>query len=156
MIETPHLSISIANSIRYGSYKHCMPDAIAKISVLLNSYEQIRKYIDLPQYVSVTYRPIRGDWGRAFNKSRTSPYLVELDVRIPMEDHKLTLLHELVHIEQFHQKRLKETVDNSTLRWKGKKIKCVGVTFEKYSNLPWEVEADTRALEIYEKIYKEP
>jgi len=155
MIDTPQLSVSMANSIKYGSYKKYLPETIAKISVLLDSYDKIRECIDLPQFITIMYRPIRGDWGRAFNKSRNSPYLVELDVRIPMKDYKLTLLHELVHIEQFHKKRLKETIDNTTLRWKGKKIKCIGVTFERYSNLPWEVEADTRSVEIYDRIYKE-
>jgi len=154
MTEKPHLTILISDSIRYGSYKKLMPETVVKISLLLDRYEKIREVIDLPQDMCVRFRPIRGDLGRTYNKSKNSPFLVELDVRQNIETFKDTLLHELVHIEQFYQKRLKETVDNDTLRWKGKKIQCIGISYNAYRDLPWEVEAEERAKNHYEHVFR--
>jgi hypothetical protein len=154
MTEKPHLTILIADSIRYGSYKKLMPETVVKISLLLDRYEKIREVIDLPQDMCIRFRPIRGDLGRTYNKSRNNPFLVELDVRQNIETFKDTLLHELVHIEQFYQKRLKETATNDTLRWKGKKIQCIGISYNAYRNLPWEIEAEERAKKHLEHVFR--
>ena len=154
MTEKPHLTIIIADSIRYGAYKKLMPETVVKISLVLDRYEKIREVIDLPQDMSMRFRPIRGDLGRTYNKSKSSPFLVELDVRQNIETFKDTLLHELVHTEQFYQKRLKETVDNDTLRWRGKKIQCIGISYNVYRDLPWEIEAEERAKSHYEYVFR--
>jgi len=154
MTEKPHLTIIIADSIRYGAYKKLMPETVVKISLVLDRYEKIREVIDLPQDMCMRFRPIRGDLGRTYNKSKSSPFLVELDVRQNIETFKDTLLHELVHIEQFYQKRLKETVNNDTLRWRGKKIQCIGISYNAYRDLPWEIEAEERAKSHYEYVFR--
>jgi len=154
MTEKPHLTIIIADSIRYGAYKKLMPETVVKISLVLDRYEKIREVIDLPQDMCMRFRPIRGDLGRTYNKSKSSPFLVELDVRQNIETFKDTLLHELVHIEQFYQKRLKETVNNDAFRWRGKKIQFIGISYNAYRDLPWEIEAEERAKSHYEYVFR--
>lgn len=154
MTEKPHLTIIIADSIRYGAYKKLMPETVVKISLVLDRYEKIREVIDLPQDMCMRFRPIRGDLGRTYNKSKSSPFLVELDVRQNIETFKDTLLHELVHIEQFYQKRLKETVNNDAFRWRGKKIQFIGISYDAYRDLPWEIEAEERAKSHYEYVFR--
>lgn len=131
-----------------------MPETVVKISLVLDRYEKIREVIDLPQDMCMRFRPIRGDLGRTYNKSKSSPFLVELDVRQNIETFKDTLLHELVHTEQFYQKRLKETVNNDAFRWRGKKIQFIGISYNAYRDLPWEIEAEERAKSHYEYVFR--
>lgn len=141
--------ITLATSVRYGSYKtHCV-NAFSLIDVVTDNYRDIEQYITLPEDLSINFRPVRNAYGKAFyTKSvlfpNTKEYIVEVDVRQDLDTFKHTLLHELVHIEQFYQGRLKDA-GSTHFKWKGKKMLVDTSSMDAYNKLPWEVEANTRA-----------
>jgi hypothetical protein len=54
------------------------------------------------------------------------------------------MIHELVHIEQFYQGRLKDA-GSMHFKWNGKKMLIDTSSLDIYNGLPWEVEANVRA-----------
>lgn len=142
-------NITIATSVRYGNYKEYYSHTLYFVNILNDSFEDIKQFIRLPRNLSINFRPVRQAYGRAyfvntkpFSTSRN--YIVEIDVRQDLKTFKHTLIHELVHIEQFYQGRLKDA-GKMHFKWNGKKILVDNSSLEVYNELPWEVEANTRA-----------
>jgi hypothetical protein len=141
--------ITLASSVRYGNYKEHYYNALFLSDILKEKYDEIKEFIDLPKYINIVFRPIRSAYGRAFYLKTDAPrrnrnYVVELDVRQDIETFKNTLIHELVHIEQFYQGRL---IDAGPMhfKWNGKKTLINTASLDAYNNLPWEIEANVRA-----------
>jgi hypothetical protein len=140
---------TIATSVRYGNYKEHLNNALLLSDVLTKSYKTIKQFIKLPQNLFINFRPIRCAYGRAFyvkseTKKYSKNYVVELDIRQDIDTFKNTLIHELVHIEQFYEGRLKDA-GPTHFKWNGKKTFIDTSSLDIYNNLPWEVEANVRA-----------
>ena len=149
--------ITLASSVRYGSYKEHYYNALFLSDILKETYGIIKEHIELPQYIKVVFRPIRSAFGRAFYiKSdaarRNREYVVELDVRQDADTFKNTLLHELIHIEQFYQGRLLDA-GSMHFKWNGKKTLIDTSNLDAYNNLPWEREAIERASTLERVVF---
>jgi hypothetical protein len=149
--------ITIASSVRYGNYKEHYNNALFLSDIVKEKYNAIKEYIELPQFINIAFRPVRSAFGRAFYiKSdaarRNREYIVELDVRQDMVTFRNTLLHELVHVEQFYQGRL---LDAGTMhfKWNGKKTLIDTSNLDAYNNLPWEREAIERSTKLEAVIF---
>lgn len=150
-------TITIATSVRYGNYKEYLDNAFNFIDVIKHSLNEIKQFVKLPRNFTIHFRPIRNAYGRAYyytpyEYSNTKQYCVEIDVRQDIDVFKNTLIHELVHIEQFYQKRL-VNAGPTHFKWKGSKMLIDESTFETYCDSPWEIEANTRAEFIYYAIF---
>jgi hypothetical protein len=149
--------ITIASSVRYGNYKEHYLNALFLSDILKEKYEAIKEYIELPRYLKIVFRPVRAAFGRAFYlKSdaarRNREYVVELDVRQDVATFQNTLLHELVHIEQFYQGRLLDA-GSMHFKWNGKKTLIDTSNLDAYNNLPWEREAIERSTNLEKVIF---
>jgi hypothetical protein len=155
--ETP--KISIATSIRYGNYREFFDEALFMTATIINRYDEIAAHINLPRDLFIHIRPIRNVLGRAFyhtkekNKVKSKVYCLELDARQNEDDFYDTLLHELIHIEQFHEERLLDPDVRDHFKWNGDLICFRGLTLEEYMSLPWEFEAITRSIELKSLIF---
>jgi hypothetical protein len=148
-------NITLATSVRYGNYKQHLDSALFFIDILKNSFNDIKLFIKLPKNLVINFRPVKCAFGRAYylKPNQSSPlrkYIVEIDVRQDLETFKNTVVHELVHIEQFYQGRLKDA-GSMHFKWNGKKMLIDHSSLDAYNNLPWEIEANTRA-ELLSKI----
>jgi hypothetical protein len=142
-------NITLATSVRYGNYKQHLDSALFFIDVLKDSFNDIKQFIKLPRNLNIVFRPVRDAYGRAFYVkpnvfSESRQYVVEVDVRQDLATFKNTMIHELVHIEQFYQGRLKDA-GSMHFKWNGKKMLIDTSSLDIYNGLPWEVEANVRA-----------
>lgn len=155
---TPKMSVSA--SVRYGSYKHLFCIAEAYASITESKFDKICNYINLPTKLNIMFRPIRNADGRAFYQiqkgTRTGKlFIVEIDVRQNLKDFYDTLLHELVHIEQFYEGRLVSEIGfNDFFKWNKERISLNVASREEYDQLPWEREAIARSKELKKIIFK--
>jgi hypothetical protein len=150
--------ISIATSIRYGNYKEHYAGTQLLIDSVVEKFSEIREKIILPRKLFMHFRPIRDAYGRAFvardpKRVYGKNYIIELDARQDYFTFTDTLLHELVHIEQFYQRRLTDGGRKGCFKWKGKHISFITPTREAYDELPWEAEAIERAKILQGEIF---
>lgn len=76
-------------------------------------------------------------------KGKPDSFVIEINRSLSTEDKLKTLAHEMVHIKQFSCGYLNE----SMTRWRGKKINARSFV---YDELPWEIEAESYGLNLYE------
>lgn len=151
--KTEIININVATSVRYGNYKQYRYIAEYYSSLIERYYPLIKEHIDLPKDNRLFFhlRPVRGCYGRAFidreckKMNSIKKYIVELDIRQSEMDFKNTLIHELVHIEQYYQNRLDMHSGSGYSKWEGKRVKDYPAHDARYFDLPWEAEASTRA-----------
>lgn len=151
-------NITLATSVRYGNYKKHLDSALFFIDILNDSFNDIKQFIKLPKNLTINFRPVKNAFGRAFYVtsnplSSSKDYIVEIDVRQDLDTFKNTMIHELVHIEQFYEGRLKDAGDMH-FKWNGKKILIDMSSLDIYNSLPWEVEANVRAELLSKIIFK--
>lgn len=156
--------ISMATSVRCGTYKaECFDNALFMVETIVDKWDRINKYIDLPKKnLHMHLRPIRNNYGKAYTfialedeveVIRHRHFMVEIDVRQDEDTFQDTLLHELIHVEQFYQKRLRSGDTKTQFKW-GRNMVDVGkLCYEEYVALPWEQEAATRALKLKKKVF---
>lgn len=151
-------TITIATSVRYGNYKEHFNNALFFVDTIAQNFNEICNFITLPKKLYIQIRPVRDAFGRAFfNKSNTNKtgkeYFVELDARQDKNTFKDTLLHELVHIEQFYEGRL---IDAGPMhfKWGGRKVLIDTSSLDIYNSLPWEREAIERASILKKVIFE--
>ena len=150
-------NITLATSVRYGNYKQHLDSALFFIDILTASFDEIKQFIKLPRNLNINFRPVRDAFGRAFylkpnQFSSARNYIVEIDVRQDLATFKNTMIHELVHIEQFYQGRLKDAGDMH-FKWNGKKMLIDMSSLDTYNSLPWEIEANVRAELLSEIVF---
>lgn len=150
--------VSISTSIRYGNYKEYHQLALTHIELVIANFFKIQEYIALPKKLFIHFRPIRDAYGRAFvvRDPKTvygKNYIVEIDARQDRDGFTDTILHELVHIEQFYQRRLSDGGRDGCFKWKGKHISFMTPVKEEYDKLPWEAEAIKRAKSLVKVIF---
>ena len=142
-------NITLATSVRYGNYKQHLDCALFFIDILKDSFNDIKQFIKLPKNLNINFRPVRCAFGRAYyvrpsQSSSAKEYIVEIDVRQDLATFKNTMIHELVHVEQFYQGRLKDA-GSMYFKWNGKKMLIDTSSLDAYNELPWEIEANVRA-----------
>ena len=150
------MDIEIVPSVRYGNYKEFLERAKFFETLVKISEEKIRRFINLPDKVDIVLRPVRGVFGTAamFKVKSVTQYVVEIDVRQTIDEFCDTLLHELVHIEQYFEGRLKLKSEHFYSIYEGQKVRVVSNKSEGYNDLPWEREAIKRAAKLNRIIYK--
>jgi len=149
------MDITIVPSVKYGNYKEFLERAKVFEMLILKSELRVRKHINLPENVRIILRPIRGIYGTAatYKVKLKNYYTVELDIRQNLDEFCDTLLHELVHIEQYFEGRLKLRSELYYSIYEGRKIRIVSHKSEEYNDLPWEKEATKRAAKLKHIIY---
>jgi hypothetical protein len=150
--------ISIATSIRYGNYKVHYQNACNLITTVVENFFKIQEHIALPKKLFIHFRPIRDAYGRAFVVRDPATvygknYIIEIDARQDYETFTDTILHELVHVEQFYQRRLSDGGRDGCFKWKGQHISFITPTRDDYDKLPWEAEAIERAKSLINVVF---
>lgn len=131
-------------------------NAILIAKLIKATLPEFRKLLNFPKNVKFRVGPIkRGETaGRYWSKSK----IVELDSRQSPNDALVVIAHELIHAEQYYEKRL---VNKWSKRkgwvsyWKGKANNLKGTTFNSYMSQPWEVEAYYLQSPIAETVHKQ-
>ena len=140
------MEVSIATSVKYGNYKQFYSKALSFDELIAEYGEKIRKVINLPEKIDILLRPIQKLHGQAYYIK--NEYGIEVNVRQTIAEFKDTLLHELIHIEQFFEGRLANEEKSGKLIWRGKSYHIDISNLEAYNNLPWEQEAIRRAYNL--------
>lgn len=137
------MKLSIATSIKYGNYRHLKEHAELIIQTVQKILPLLKESIKFKRGIELHIRPIRGNIaGLCYEHTNR----IEIDPRFELDYILLTIMHELVHSEQFKQKRFKYKDDVSV--FEGVAYKNLSVNDEGYENLPWEREADERAAKL--------
>ena len=124
-----------------------------EIATLVNrSVDQFRRYLDFPKDICVRIAPIKGTANGRYHEGNKT---VELDCRLKWDKALEVFAHELVHAEQYHLGRLKQTYKPKkgfVHYWNGDLTDNKGTTYNAYRNQPWEKEAWARQAELAEKV----
>lgn len=115
---------------------------------------EYRKLLNFSKDIRFRVGPIKrgATTGRYWSQSK----IVEIDNRNTPEEALLVLAHELIHAEQYHEKRLINKWEKRhgwVCYWKGERSKSKGSTFNSYMNQPWEVEAYSRQESIVKAVH---
>lgn len=146
------MKIEIANSIKYGRYKVMLPKLLRYINYLEKRTHRFYDYLNLPEGISILFRPIKENVLGYYVNERTC---AEIDFRCGTRNNvSLTICHELIHAEQYNEGRLKSDYNN--FYWRGKKWLCPGkiISLNDYYKQPWEAEANKRELKLFKKVFK--
>jgi hypothetical protein len=150
------MEVKIVSSVKSGKYKSFLENAEILQGITKSRYNWITRFINLPKNIEIIFRPIHMKYGRAlvYKDGDGFRYVVEIDIRQGLSDFYDTLIHELVHIEQFFEGRLSVNSDSDFFVWEGKKVMPISTTeTELYNNLPWEKEAIERAAILVKKVF---
>lgn len=118
------------------------------ISDFKNWAKNIKKFIKYSNEVTVFIKPIeqKTTLGRVNYIEKT----IEIDPRFTLIQLRKTLIHELVHYEQYRDNRLQ--IKNNIWLWEGKQYDNT-LNYESYKELPWEREARKRTKKIVNKLF---
>lgn len=149
------MNVEIVPSVRYGNYKEFLERAEFFKTLVKISEAKIRRFINLPEQIKIVMRPVRGVFGTAamYKNGTKTHYEVEINVRQTIDEFCDTLLHELVHIEQYFEKRLKLKSEHLYSTYEGQKVRVVSSKSAEYNDLPWEKEAIKRAAKLTRIIF---
>jgi len=133
----------------HGSYKHLHRQCARVREFIETHWDKILPMADIPGDLNIRLRPLPK---RRIAGNGSLATGVMLDISRGLRDIISTLMHELVHVEQFKQGRLKTTcVGRKTVcYWKGDcwgPMRLPGNTkrsADKYDEQPWEKEARDR------------
>ena len=114
-----------------------------------NWNRSIKNYINYTEEVNVIIKFI--DREKSLGRVVYEKGEIEIDPRFTLLQLRNTLVHELIHYEQYREKRLE--IKNDEWFWKGKKYDN-SLVYEEYTNLPWEIEARKRSKKIIDKLFK--
>jgi hypothetical protein len=137
-------SVKINNTLKYHPDYKCHREVVQQVYDMLQiAMEHIDKYFELPDMINVLLVPLKGNTnGRWVDTKKT----MHIDPRVTNKGRNLgsilsTFVHELAHAEQYRQGRL--TYKQGTYVWNKTDTirRCKSITFNRYYNLPWEIEA---------------
>jgi hypothetical protein len=149
------MEIIVASSVRYGKYRNFLQAANKFGDVLYSKEKTIRKFLNLPENIEIIMRPIRYIYGTAsVLRGKSNEYMIEIDVRQSMEDFEDTILHELVHIEQYFENRLFLRSEHLYSTFEGREFRLISNKSDEYNNLPWEKEAIEKSAKLRSIIFK--
>lgn len=151
-VSDKHLGGNIYLSASCLLNKRYRAKALDVATVVNRSINEFRQFLDFPKDVTVRIAPIKGRTNGRYNNHNK---LVEIDCKLKWDKALEVLAHELVHAEQYHQKRLKKeyiTGRGWMHSWQGELNKNRGSTYQAYRNQPWEQEAWGRQAELAEAV----
>lgn len=139
--------------IKFSYYKNTGPDK-DKEKVAKNVINIIRNYLELPDIIKVEFVSMGpAQYGEAI-VDVNNPNIVRINLDLSTTDIIIPLVHELIHIEQMHTKRLSNARFGDII-WEGKKYKIKpDMPYREYINLPWEIEVKTRQKSLLEKLFE--
>lgn len=131
--------------------KHYRNKTLNVASVVNRSIDQFRKYLNFPKDIKVRITPIKG---KVSGRYSCENKLVVLDCKLSWDRALEVLAHELVHAEQYHEKRLvmKYVSRKGWCHYWNGVIGSHGTTYKSYREQPWEIEAWSRQAELAEKV----
>ena len=145
--------IKVSPQVLYSS--NVNKERVLYRGILFNAMlREFHTLLDFDKAVTIRLCKIKG---RRVNGRYKSGYkLVELEYVSNIKEMMEWLAHELVHAEQYHQKKLEGVWISGkgwANKWKGQVITNKGTTYTAYRNLPWEEEAFTRQKALAEVVY---
>jgi hypothetical protein len=148
----PKIITKITSPILSGYYTHWRKNAVERMSFFNTKANEIAKELQLPPNVEVRFRIIPARMnasGIAYPPEwKNMQYVVDVDVRQSRRSFFHTLLHEMVHVEQFHTDKL--IIGDGNVMWKGKLYEQVhDVHSAANAKQPWEIEANLKAIKLY-------
>lgn len=136
-------TVTTNNTLKYHpSYKSHREMATMVHDMLRLAMHHIDKYFDLPDTIRVVIKPLKGSTHGKWLNSKLTMYI---DPRAiggrNLGSILSTFVHELAHAEQYKQGRLEWT--KAGYVWNKSEIRgrLANISFKKYYNLPWEIEA---------------
>jgi hypothetical protein len=136
--------IDFSSSLYHSKYRPYRLYAEILSDRVLEHEDTIRSILNLPDKIHIRLRPLRYNYGiaRYIIEDTHSICSIELDVKQELRMFDNTLIHELIHAEQYHENRLTLTEDQTWFKWKGEEV---SKKYQNYTDLPWEAEAYSRA-----------
>jgi len=106
------------------------------------------EYINLPQYIEVEFRKLNpAIYGETLLERRFKNR-IRLHEELNAKECIVPFVHELIHLNQIHERRLMGLRENIFL-WEGKTVVS---TIDNWHNQPWEIEVLEKQEDLLDKI----
>lgn len=147
--------VYVQKSLATNKNKYIKKQAILAASTILEAIGHFRTLLDFPSDVRIRVCKLKGNYaGKYHNQSRVA----EIDYSYDQKTIVTYLAHELIHAEQYHQKRLEQRWDSKRgwmHYWRGSQSLNKGSTYDRYRAQPWEQEAFSRQEPLAEIVRAE-
>ena len=143
MIKKTDIKIAKGIYVSHSAYVNHNKRSYNIAKMIQIALPKFRLLLALDNKIVFRIAPLKGNTkGRYYSDTKT----VEIDCRLREEKAMCTLAHELVHAEQYKQKRLqqKKRQGRYVFFWRGEP------TRKKYWDQPWEIEARLRQVKLSE------
>ena len=140
-------TVSVSAQNYYGPTRIVGIGEFAKI--VDRAVKILRTKLNFPEDVQVRIANIKKGTTRGYYYSGSKT--VVIDPRFSVKAFFETLCHELVHAEQYFEKRMEFVLNKKyqwQVVWQGKPSKNKGSTYARYRAQPWEIEAFERQEEL--------
>lgn len=110
-------------------------------------------YIALPEEITIKFSNLGNNVYAETPLTHLAKHIIHLNDKLSLQEIIEPLIHELVHINQIHEKRLAVSRAGNIL-WEDKvhEVDQSRMSFKEYRNLPWELEAFYKQKELLGKI----
>lgn len=146
MIKKTDIKIARNIYVSYSAYSNYFKRSINIAQMIQVALPKFKELLNLQGNIKFRIAPIRctNTKGLYFPDSKT----VVIDCRLYQERALVTLAHELVHVEQYKEKRLQQKIRKGrwVYFWKGEH------TRKKYWDQPWEIEARRRQNKLAKEV----
>jgi|TARA_R110002012_G_C11609414_1_gene608047 hypothetical protein len=122
---------------------------VERLKTDINSWkDKLKDFINYSDGVDIIIKFLenKSSLGQIFYKEK----IIELDPRFTLIQLRKTLIHELIHYEQYVDKRLQ--IKDGEWFWNGVSYENT-LEYNNYKNLPWEKEARSRTKEIFLDVF---
>ena len=146
-----HPLIYVSRQLVYGKTKRPSNVDCAKV-VIQKTVPLFSKLLDVPKDLVFRLSRCKGRFTGKYNHEERT---VWINPNYAWDRILETLAHELVHAEQYHQKRLASVfLDRKgwMYQWNGEVNTNKGSTYNSYRNQPWEQEAFGRQKELADRV----
>lgn len=143
MIRKTDIKLATGIYVSYSAYVNYFKRSQNIAKMIQLALPKFRLLMELESKIVFRIAPLKGNTkGRYHSDTK----VVEIDCRLRNEKAMCTLAHELVHVEQYKQKRLqqKRRQGRYVFFWRGE------ATRKNYWDQPWEIEARHRQVRLAE------
>jgi hypothetical protein len=142
----------ITSPLISGNYSQWKKSTLNYVELFNDKVGHIIDRLDLPKTIELRVRAIPYRMkasGIAYPpECKGGKYIVDVDARQSRCSFFHTLLHELVHVEQYYTDKL--IIGEYKILWKGKPyVQVHNVHSAAYAKQPWEIEANLKAIKLY-------
>ena len=144
-------AIYVSRQLVYGERKRPSSVDCAK-TVIKKSVPILSKLLDLPNNLIFRLSRTKGTFSGKYNHDERT---VWIDPNYAWDRILETLAHELVHAEQYNQKRLEAVFlakKGWVYQWNGELSMNKGSTYTSYRKQPWEKEAYNRQKKLADQV----